>query len=393
MAADEIEVAHARALLLHAQGMASKPARATKAKLLETIRRMGLLQIDTISVVARSPYLVLWSRLGAYENRWLDELLEEGKVFEYWSHAVCFLPIEDYPLYRHAMLDWANENQDALAHPSATHVLEKIRQQGAVRSSDFASDQKRGTWWDWKPEKLALERLIFAGELMIARREGFQRVYDLRERVLPGWDDSRMAPADAARRELVERAVRALGAARSEWVRWYFKHVFGSRQVEADLAQLCREGAVVALPVRGWKKPAYVHRETLPLLDEIRAGRARPKRTAILSMFDPIVSNRSRLHDLFGVHYRIEVYTPAEKRQFGYFTMPILHRDRIVGRIDAKAHRKEGVFEVKSLHWEPGVEVPKVHPHVVRSIEDCAAWHKTPEVLGLDRIPAAAPRT
>src|SRR5438445_4383975 len=176
--------ASARSLLLAAQGLHASPAEpARKEDVLAAIRRMAGLQIDTISVVARSPYLVLWSRLGAYEPRWLDELLAEGALFEYWSHAACFLPIETYPLYRRGMLerggDWfwnegSPENREAM-----DRVLARVREHGAVRSADFTrTDGKPGGWWDWKPEKRALEHLFNAGVLMIARRERFQRIYD-----------------------------------------------------------------------------------------------------------------------------------------------------------------------------------------------------------------------
>ena len=192
----------ARALMLAAQGLQRRPERpATKADLLETIRRMHVLQIDTIHVVARSPYLVLWSRLGAYPTHWLTDLLAEGALFEYWAHEASFLPIEDYPLFRHRMLDaanmgwkyareWASENRAAL-----DHVLAHVREHGATRSADFErQDGQAGGWWEWKTEKRALETLFTAGELMIARRHNFQRVYDLRERVHSYFRSPNVAP-------------------------------------------------------------------------------------------------------------------------------------------------------------------------------------------------------
>src|SRR5918998_6263991 len=170
----------ARTLLLAAQGLDSRPRRpATKDDVLDAVRRMGVLQIDSISVVARSPYLVLWSRIGAYDLTWLDELLAEGKVFEYWSHAACFIPIEDYGLYRRLMLDKTDKTRVWMeAHPDALkHVMGHIRKKGPVRSAEFArTDGKAGGWWEWKPEKRALEHLFAAGELMISRRENFHRV-------------------------------------------------------------------------------------------------------------------------------------------------------------------------------------------------------------------------
>jgi uncharacterized protein YcaQ len=203
----------ARALLLAAQGLAAPPpSPAAKGDVLAAIRQMGLLQIDTIHIVARSPYLVLWSRLGAYDPGWLDQLLAEGALFEYWSHAACFLPIEDYALYRGAMLDqrspggrwraWADANE-----PVTAQVLARVREGGPVRSADFAREGRGGAWWDWKPEKIALELLFNQGYLMIARREGFQRIYDLQERVLPAWDDADLLPPEQVRRRLVLKGV------------------------------------------------------------------------------------------------------------------------------------------------------------------------------------------
>ncbi|MCA1597252.1 MAG: winged helix DNA-binding domain-containing protein, partial [Chloroflexi bacterium] len=237
-----IPAAGARALLLAAQGLLDPPKRpAAKQDVLSAIRRMEGLQIDTISVVARSPYLVLWSRLGAYETRWLDELLAEGALFEYWSRAACFIPIEDFGLYREKML----ERAAALTSPAAdsdhadkfgfetrsttiARVLEQIREGGPVRSADFRQPEKRqGTWWNRKPEKIALEILFNAGALMIARRENMQRVYDLHERVLPGWDDRSVPSKAEAARTLILKALRALGVASPRWISRYFSDALG----------------------------------------------------------------------------------------------------------------------------------------------------------------------
>src|ERR671916_2876720 len=193
----------ARALLLAAQGLDAPPERpATKDDVLESVRRMGVLQIDSIAVVARSPYMVLWSRLGSYEPRWLDELLAEGALFEYWSHAACFIPIEDYGLYRRLMIEGGEKTRRWMQvhHEEIEHVMERVSENGPVRAAEFArTDGKAGGWWEWKPEKRALEHLFAAGELMISRRENFHRVYDLRERVLanalPGWEDA-LAPTE-----------------------------------------------------------------------------------------------------------------------------------------------------------------------------------------------------
>jgi hypothetical protein len=389
----KLSLTAARALLLAAQGLHARSEEATgKEAVLAAIRRMEGLQIDTISVVARSPYLVLWSRLGAYEPRWLDELLAEGALFEYWSREACFLPIEDFPIYRQRMLAYADGdaylNGWSEEHPEVIHrVLERIREGGAVRSIEFTRVGGKGNgWWDWKPEKLALEQLFNAGVLMIARRDRFQRVYDLRERVLPDWDDARVPSAEESRRALVLKAVRALGIARPRWVPFYFHAHFrrgaSRRGLDALLKELAREGALVPVAVEGWDDDAYVHRDHMGLAEQAAAGALKPTRTTLLSPFDPVVGDRARAQELFGFHYRIETYTPAVRRRYGYFTLPILHRDALIGRLDPKAHRKEGLFEIKALHLEPGVAVTEeLVADLAQALRECADWHGTPEVV------------
>lgn len=386
----ELSEAAARALLLAAQGLHERPARpAVKEDVLAAIRRMGALQIDTIHVVARSPYLVLWSRLGSYQPRWLDELLAEGAIFEYWSHAASFLPIEDFGLYRRRMLDRTGRYRDWLAaHPEVVErVLGRINEQGATRSADFErTDGRAGAWWDWKPEKQALECLFTTGELMVSRRERFQRIYDLRERVLPDWDDARTPSREEVRRAHALAAVRALGVAKATWVPDYFRiPAQGIRQL---LEALADEGALIRARVEGWPITSYIHPDNLRLAESAVAGALRPALTTLLSPFDPVVWHRARAEELFGFAYRIETYTPAARRRYGYFSLPILHRDQLVGRLDPKAHRREGRFEVRALHLEPGVRVTDdLICGLAGALRDCAEWHGTPEVAVLASDP------
>jgi uncharacterized protein YcaQ len=382
----------ARSLLLAAQGLQeSSPKPACKADCLTAIRRMGLLQIDTISVVARSPYLVLWSRVRDYEPRWLDELLAEGALFEYWSHAACFLPIEDYAIYRHRMLGYGGDDaympsglngRDAEQQEAVARVLMRIREQGAARSADFpCADKRERTWWDWKPEKIALEHLFNAGVLMVARREGFQRVYDLRERVLPDWEEARALSREEGRKTLALKAIRALGIARAKWLRSYFAGYLPAPDTQAVLKEAVRTGEVFPVTVEGSDEPAYIHRDDRSLMEQAVDGALPSTVTTLLSPFDPVISDRARALELFGFDYRIETYTPAARRRYGYFSLPILHRGHLVGRLDAKAHRREGRFEVKSLHLEPETPVTDtLLSELATTLTEFARWHNTPEI-------------
>jgi len=373
-------------LMLAAQGLLVRPSRiATKADVLDTIRQMQILQIDTINVVARSPYLVLWSRLGDYEQRWLEDLHAEGALFEFWSHEACFVPVEDYPIYRRFMLEpdsfprtrkWIENHQDEVQQ-----MLAHIRENGEVRSTDFVrTDGQKGGWWNRKPEKEALDRLHIYGELMIVRRHNFQRIYDLRERVLPSWDDASAPSLDEVRRTLVLKAVRALGVTTANWVADYFR----TKKTETNHlpAILAEVGQLIKVKVEGWNTPGFIHPDNLALAEAAAANALKPELTTLLSPFDPLVWDRARALAMFNFEYRIECYTPAPKRRYGYFTLPILHKGKRIGRLDPKAHRQQGRFEIKALHLEPGVAVTEeLLDDLAGALQECAAWHKTPEVI------------
>ncbi|HEY0063177.1 MAG TPA: crosslink repair DNA glycosylase YcaQ family protein [Telluria sp.] len=386
--------ASARALHLAAQGMLqARRRKATKADVLEAITRMGVLQIDTISVVARSPYLVLWSRLGDYQQDWLGEHLAEGALFEYWAHEACFVPIEDYGHLRHRMLDpaamgWkysATWMRERAAEVKA--VLAHIRQHGQTRSSDFErTDGQSGGWWEWKPEKRSLEVLFTSGALMIARRHNFQRIYDLAERVHPAWNDAQLPPIEETRRQLALKAVRALGVAKAGWLADYYR----TRRPHVDPEALVQEGSLLRARVQGWIEPVYIHPDHMALAQRAAAGQLNPTLTTLLSPFDPIVWDRRRALELFGFDYRLECYTPAPKRRYGYFVLPILRRGVLVGRVDAKAHRRDGIFELKLLELEPGVRVSeRLLADVAQALWRCASWHGCAQVLVTRTVPAS----
>jgi uncharacterized protein len=390
---------------LAAQGLLqSQRRRARRDDILVTIQRMRLLQIDSIHVVARSPYLVLHSRLGDYPQSWLEEALEAGRIAECWAHEACFVTAADIGSHRawRAQYEgnhWADKHAARArdANSKEMHaLLERVRASGPVRAADFErTDRGVSGWWEWKPEKRWLEAWFASGELMVTRRERFQRVYDLAERVLakldPPFDALAVTPSQAElRKRFILDSVRALGITQARWIADYFR--LKPAVDERELASLLADGQLLSTQVAGWDSPAYVHPDHALLLDSARKGRLRATHTALLSPFDPLIWDRARLRGMFDFDYSIECYLPAAKRQYGYYVLPILHRGRLIGRLDAKAHRAEGVFEVKALFLEDDVKPsPRMLNEVAQAIAATAAWHGTPKVrLGRCRPTAIA---
>jgi uncharacterized protein len=253
-----------RGLMIAAQGLQQPPlsrAPTAKAGVLQMIQRLHGVQIDTIHVMAPSPYLVLWSRLGAYPQRWLDELLAEGALFEYWSRAASFLPVEEYPLYRRLMLNqltWRDNRWRPWMQEHAELVdtlLARIRERGPVRSADFArAGGPKPGWWNWTDEKTALDGLWMRGDLMIASRQQFQRVYDLRERVLPEWNDAQTPELEAVYGAFALNTVKALGVTKAAWVTDYFG--LSKKVAQPAIARLAQRGQLHIVEVEGWEEPA-----------------------------------------------------------------------------------------------------------------------------------------
>ncbi len=388
----KLSLADAQHIAVTAQALDHKAVASTKADVLATIRRLGCIQIDTIHVVARSPYLVLWSRLGDYDPRWLDELLYPDRlVFEYWAHAASIIPIEHWPLFRDAMLrhargekgwsaQWQSENEQVMAD-----VLQEIRQRGPLGAADFAAPpgHRSGGWWDWKPAKRALDALWSAGELMIERRVNFHRRYELRERLLPEWDDSQMPTEDERRRKLAALALRAMGIATIRQLADYFRQKQDG--LAAVLQQFVDEGIAKRVEVVGWNVPAFAHRDSLPAPNPLPM-----EHTTLLSPFDNLIWHRERTRSLWNFDYTLECYVPEPKRRYGYFTLPILRRGQLVGRLDPKAERQAGIFRVKALYLEPDVSVDEqLADDIAQAVHTCAQWHRTPEVI-IERIEPAA---
>lgn len=375
----------ARGLMLAAQGLLDAPPRKPSVADVEAaVERLGAVQIDTISVVERSQYLVLWSRLGPYDPSLLDALLHPRRaVFEYWSHAASIVPMRDYAYYRPDMLrakedhpyggirDWLSNGHDALRD-----TLESIRANGPMASSAFEApeDARRASPWDWygpKESRRALETLWTSGDLMISSRRGGQKVYDLRERVLAEAfggaipSDDALPTAEEQVRYFARRTIQALGVLVPSWLWDYFrlqpnlKRIGDGERATAGYArtlldQFVAEGMLVPATIEGFREPAYVATERLGDLERVRSG-LRPKRTTLLSPFDSLIWHRPRAAALFGYEVCFEAYVVPEKRRYGYYCLAILHQGRLVGRIDAKAQRAEGTLAVRALYLEPGV--------------------------------------
>ncbi|MEM6159812.1 winged helix-turn-helix domain-containing protein [Erwinia sp. P6884] len=385
----QLSLKQARHLHLAAQGLLRPPARKAQfADMLAALRQMSLLQIDTIHVVARSPYLVLFSRLGAYPQRWLEEALSAGELFEYWAHEACFIPTEDYPLLRHRMLNpqhlgWKyNEAWMHTWQAEIAALLRHIELHGPVRSADFKAPagQKPG-WWAWKPHKRHLENLFSAGELMVIGRHNFQRVYDLRQRVLPEWDDALHALDEKeAVQHMLRNSAQSLGLFRTAWLSDYYR--LKRAPVEETVLGWLESGEVIATEVESLGK-CYLHRSLMPYLEKMPTA----THTAILSPFDPVVWDRKRALELFGFDYRLECYTPEAKRQYGYFVLPLLHRGALKGRLDAKMQRKEKVLQIRQIWLEPGVRVSQRFTDDVQlALTRFARWQGA-ESLVIDKQP------
>ena len=374
-------------------GLLSRPRRRARPQdLVDAVLRMRLLQIDTIHVVARSPYLVLFSRLGEYPPEWLEQALADGCLAECWAHEACFVPAADFPLHdawRHRRgHHWSYRHAERMQreYPAEMRaLLDRIGQTGPVRSADFArEDRGAGGWWSWKPEKRWLEAWFALGELMVLRRDRFQRVYDLAARVRERLDppDPGVATGlDEAglRRHFIADTVRALGVVPARWIADYYR--LRPQVTDREMRPLLVDGEVLQVDVAGWDAPGYVHADHAGALAKALGGRLRATHTAVLSPFDPLVWDRQRLQGMFGFDYALECYVPAPKRQYGYFVLPILHRGALVGRLDAKAHRSKGEFEIKALYLEPGVDGDtQLADALADALQRLADWHGTSTV-------------
>jgi len=352
------------------------------AALGRTVARLGLHQIDSVSVLARAHYLPAFSRLGGYDRGLVDRAAwgprPARRLWEYWAHEASLLPFDLHPLLRWRMAraergegiyrglqPFAGERR-----AEAEALLRRIAADGPATASDLSQTRGAGGWWGWSEPKRALEWLFWAGRLTAAtRRPSFERVYDLPERVLPAavLDLPTPAPADA-QRALVERAARALGVATAGDLLDYFRL---GPEARPRIAELAEAGRLRPVAVRGWDRPAWLH------ADAVAPRRIRGE--ALLAPFDPLIWRRERAERLFGLRYRIEIYVPAARRLFGYYVLPFLLDGRIVARVDLKADRAAGALLVQAAHAEagaPGDLAERLRGELARM----AGW------LGLERV-------
>jgi uncharacterized protein YcaQ len=372
VSASPLPLSAVRALALRAQGLTTPngaESDPTLERIYSTVEQVGCVQIDTLHLVRRSQYLVLWSRVGYYDPGDFDRLIyqpDQRRLFEYWKHAASIIPLSEYRFRKESMRyfqdngGWWSEwrrNPDNTA--LVQQVLERVRAEGALRTADFESDgHKRGTWWDWKPAKHALEYLYDVGDLMIADRVNFQRVYDLRERVLPPWVDTTPPSPDEVRGHEIERAARALGIAQAGQI--------------ADYAYM----------KRGEAAPVIKEMLAEGVLLEVEAEQASAARTTFLSPFDSLFWARDRDRQVWGFRQTLEAYRPEPKRIWGYYCLPILHGDRLVGRFDPKLERKTGTLRLKALYLEPGIEpADNLIADTAGALRDFMAWHEARELV------------
>ncbi len=360
----------AQRLFLGAQGLLDDPERkATPASLQKLIGRLGFVQVDTINVVARAHDLTLFSRLDGYQPEQLKKLLEaKQSLFEGFTHDASAIPTDFFPHWKprftrdHAAMQthawWQHHFRGTEGDQVVREVKTRIATEGPLKSSDFEHPEKRGPWWGWKPQKAALDFLWRSGELMIPRREGFQKVYDLTERVLP---DHHALPCPAPDEHL-EWACSS--AAERLWVFTPKELADFWNSIEATEAKrwcgaAAKEGRIVPMEVAsadGELRPAFALADWEARLAKLPEP---PVRTRLLCPFDPILRDRARALRRFGFDYRFEAFVPEPKRQYGYFVLPILEGDRLVGRLDPKLHRDRGLLEIKGLWWEPGIKATK----------------------------------
>jgi len=346
-----ISITALRRLAIAAQGYASRSRRGSRREVEDAIRALSCVQLDSITAVERSHRITLGSRVGAYPRETVSRLLGQGRIFEYWAHEACLIPVDEWPLFRATMRNHHPWRGDVIGqHPQlAEEVRAAVRERGPIASREF-DGEGGGGMWNWKPAKIMLEALWNNGEVVIAGRvSGFQRLYDLAERVIPPEVLDAPEPDEATRlKELVARAVRSRGVLTEAGVVEHWRLKGGVARIRPAVDSLVGEGVLERLQVEDGE--ADVVAPAGADLDPPRQSAA-----ALLSPFDNLLWDRPFARRVLGFDHLIEVYKPAPERQYGYYVLPLLWRDRIVGRADLKSERREGALVVRAFHLERGV--------------------------------------
>jgi uncharacterized protein YcaQ len=376
-----LSAAEARRVALAAQGFAeARPATPDGRALRRVMRHVGLIQIDSVNVLARGHYLTLFGRLGPYPVELVDKAAwyAPRRLFEYWGHEASLLPVATQPLLRWRMQRahddaWGGMKRVAQERPELVdEVLATVAELGPMPASAFEDGLPRRSepWWDWSDAKRAFEFLFWSGLITSARRRNFERLYDLTERVLPRAVVAAPTPDPAdAQRDLVRIAARSLGVAAERELRDYFRLPLA--ETRARVAELVEAGELLPVAVEGWGSEAYLWHETsVPRRVEARA---------LIGPFDSLIWERSRVERLFGFRYRIEIYVPKPKRVHGYYVLPFLLGDRLVARVDLKADRAAGALRVQAAHAEPDAP-SETAPALAKELRSMAEW------LGLERL-------
>lgn len=374
-----LSLPHARRIALAAQGFADPPPKSSvnASHFRRVLRRVGLLQIDSVNVLVRAHYLPIFSRLGPYDRQRLDDYAHsDRKLFEYWGHAASLIPVEHYPLFRHRMAGYQRLHRMgdiAAEHPEyVSAVLDEVRQRGPLTVSDLDDPKRRrGTWWSWGMGKFALEWHFARGAVTTAGRRGFTRTYDLPERVIPRQHFEADAPdEDEALRRLLLLSARSHGIGTAQDIADY--HRLPITKSRVALEELADSGALDRVEVAGWKGPVYLD-------PEARHPRKIDAR-ALLSPFDSLIWERDRTERLFSLRYRIEIYVPQKERVYGYYVLPFLLGDELVARVDLKSDRKSARLLVRASHSEPDRDREHIAAEIAPQLRSMAQW------LGLDGV-------
>jgi uncharacterized protein YcaQ len=376
-----ISVAALRRHIVAHQGFAARSRRATAGEVEDTIRRLSCVQLDSISTVERSHRITIASRVGAYPVEAVSKLLGQGRIFEYWAHEACLIPIEDFPLFRWRMNGrghWVTHEEALGEHPEvAEHVIEEITARGPLGSRHF-DGESLGGMWNWKPAKQVLDALWDNGTLSIAGRQGFQRLYDLTDRVIPrAVLDAPEPTENEMLRGLVLRAVRARGALTESGIAEHYRMPGRIATVRPHVEALVAEGELRRLRVEDGGPPVLVPGD-LPLEETVSPG------ATLLSPFDNLLWDRPFAERVFGFKHIMEIYKPAPQRVYGYYVLPLLRGDRFVGRVDLKTDRQAGVLRVVALHLEPRVRASGAFE---ASFEKALA--KLARITGVERVERA----